>query len=74
VNSSDRRTTDPSGATTALIPLVAATTTVRPCSTARSRLIASCWALSSVYPNVALLVCTTSMPAPSRTVSVTRGS
>src|SRR4051794_13517156 len=35
-------TTRPSGAITALTPLVAATRTVRPCSTARSRPIASC--------------------------------
>ena len=48
VNSSDERTTEPSGATIAEMPLVAATTTVRPCSTARSRLIASCCSLSSV--------------------------
>ena len=39
VNSSDERTTVPSGATIAEIPLVAATATVRPCSTARSRLM-----------------------------------
>src|SRR5690606_19317467 len=34
--------TRPSGSTIALTPLVAATTTVRPCSTARTRDIASC--------------------------------
>ncbi len=36
-------TTLPSGRTTALTPLIAATTTARPCSMARSRAIASCW-------------------------------
>src|SRR5690606_37852697 len=35
--------TRPSGSTIALTPLVAATITARPCSTARSRDIASCW-------------------------------
>src|SRR4051794_12151416 len=74
VNSSDERWTDPSGATTAEMPLVAATTTLRPNSTARSRLIASCWALSSVYPKVALLVWTTIIPAPPRTTSCTSPS
>src|SRR5690606_20301126 len=43
VNSSESRTTLPSGRTMALTPLVAATTAARPCSTARSRDIASCW-------------------------------
>src|SRR4029453_9398417 len=63
-NSREERRTDPSGATTAEIPLVAAMTTLRPCSTARSRLSANCCSLSSVWPNVALLVWTTSIPAP----------
>jgi hypothetical protein len=39
-------TSAPSGVMTALMPLVAATRTVRPCSTARRRPMASCWALS----------------------------
>jgi hypothetical protein len=37
------RTTLPSGRTTALTPLIAATTTARPCSIARRRAIPSCW-------------------------------
>src|SRR4051794_35690305 len=74
VNSDDCRTMLPSGATTAEIPLVAATATVRPNSTARSRLMASCWALSSVYPKVALLVWTTIILAPPSTTSPTSPS
>src|SRR5829696_9289996 len=73
-NRSDDRVTVPSGATIAEIPLVAATATVRPNSTARSRLIASCCSLSSVKPKVALLVWTTIIPAPSSTTSRTRPS
>lgn len=42
VNSLLLCSTVPSGAITALIPLVAAATTARPCSTARSRYMASC--------------------------------
>ena len=45
------------------MPLVAATSTQRPCSTARSRPIASCCHVSSESPKVALLVWTTSTPA-----------
>ena len=74
VNNADARTTEPSGAMIAEIPLVAATATVRPNSTARSRLIASCCALSSVWPNVALFVWTTIMPAPPSTTSRTSPS
>ena len=47
-NSVEERTTDPSGAMTAEMPLVAAIATLRPYSTARSRLRASCCSLSSV--------------------------
>ena len=46
----------PSGPITALTPLVAATSTVRPCSTARTREIACCWYVISVKPKVALFV------------------
>ena len=64
----------PSGAITALMPLVAATSTARPCSTARSWPMASCWTVSPLRPNVALLVCTTSSLPPATTVSRTRSS
>src|SRR5699024_8771807 len=43
VNNSVDSTTLPSGRTTALTPLVAATTTALLCSMARSRAIANCW-------------------------------
>jgi hypothetical protein len=43
VNSLVCCSTVPFGAITALTPLVAATSTVLPCSTARTREIASCW-------------------------------
>ena len=43
VNTGDRASSEPSGAMIALTPLVAATTTARSCSTARSRDIDSCW-------------------------------
>src|SRR4051794_25019296 len=65
---------DPSGSTRPLTPTVETCTTARPASTARSRDIASCWVLSSVYPKVALLVWTTSRSAPPRTVSRTMSS
>lgn len=56
----------PSGAITALIPVVPATTTYRSCSTARSRAKASCWALMAAS-KVALFVGTASSWAPLRT-------
>lgn len=59
----------PSGATMALTPETADTTTDRLCSTARSRDIASCCTLISLSPYQALLVGTTSSSAPSRTAS-----
>ena len=57
----------PSGAMTPETPLVAATTTYRPVSMARSRLIANCWSIWAVWMNVALLVCTASSWAPCAT-------
>ena len=56
----------PSGAITPETPFVAATTTYRPVSMARSRVIANCWSIWSVWMNVALLVCTVSSCAPRR--------
>jgi hypothetical protein len=66
--------TVPSGAITALTPLVAATSTVRPCSTARTREIACCWYVIWVKPKVALFVGTASTWAPERTLWRTRSS
>ena len=50
VNSVDRSTIEPSGRISALIPLVAAISVDRPCSTARSREIASCCSVCPVCP------------------------
>src|SRR5262245_6158333 len=50
VNSFERSTIEPSGLISALIPLVAAMSIDRPCSTARSREIASCCSVCPVCP------------------------
>ena len=63
-----RASSRPSGAITALMPVVPATTTYRSCSTARNRANASCWALIA-SSKVALLVGTASSWAPLRTDS-----
>ena len=57
----------PSGAMIPVIPLVEATTTCRPLSMARTRVISNCWSSWLVRLNVALLVCTTSSRAPAST-------
>ena len=57
----------PSGAITPEMPFVEATTSQRPVSIARSRVIANCWSIWSVWMKVALLVCTVSSSAPLRT-------
>ena len=57
-------TTWPSGRTMPEMPLMAATTTQRPVSCARSRLISNCWASCPVRLNIALLVCTATNCAP----------
>ncbi len=74
MNSDEERTTEPSGAMMAEMPLVAVTATLRPNSTARSRLMASCCSLSAVWPKVALLVWTTIIPAPPSATSFTSPS
>ena len=74
VNSSVRWTTLPSGAMAAEIPDVAATRTQRPCSTARSRLIASCCFVSGVCPKVALFVWIVRTCPPASTVLRTSAS
>ena len=57
-----------------LIPLVDATTTVRPVSRARSRVIANCCSSWAVPVKDALLVCTVTSSAPLRTCAVTESS
>ena len=57
-------TTEPSGAITPVMPLMAATTTYRWVSIARSRLIANCWSIWAVWMNIALLVWTTTSWPP----------
>ena len=69
-----RRLQMTSGAMTALMPLVAATSTARPCSTARSRDMASCCSGCPVPAYVALLVWTTSSRPPPVTTSRTTPS
>ena len=66
--------TTPSGPMTADTPTVETCTVARPCSTARSRDIASCWVDSAVRPKEALFVGTTSSSAPLRTASRTTSS
>src|SRR5439155_21430130 len=61
----------PSGSTKPDTPTVEAISPGRPCSTAGSRTIASCW-VASARLNVALLVWVTSNCAPPVTVSRTR--
>jgi hypothetical protein len=64
VKSEVRCSTAPLGAMTALTPTVEICTVARPCSTARSRLIASCCVDSAVWPKLALFVWTTSTSPP----------
>ena len=59
--------TRPLGSMKALMPETAAFTTHRPVSTARMRLICSCWAEAAVNPYDALFTVTTRNRAPSRT-------
>ena len=56
----------PSGAISPETPLVVATATQRPVSIARSRVIANCWSVWSVWMKVAWLLCTTRSSAPLR--------
>ena len=60
----------PSGAMSPETPFVVATATHRPVSIARSRVIANCWSVWSVWMNVAWLLCTTSSSAPLRSWAV----
>jgi len=62
-------TTLPSGPITPDSPLVEATTSQRPDSRARRRVMANCWSTWSVWMKVALLVWTARSWAPCRTWS-----
>src|SRR5439155_4972859 len=66
-NKPNRWVTRPLGSMNALIPETAAFTTHLPVSTARMRLICSCWADAAVNPYDALFTVTTRNCAPSRT-------
>ena len=63
-NSSVRAVTRPDGSTNADTPETAASTTHRPVSTARIRLICRCWSDAAVKPYDALFTGTTMKVAP----------
>ncbi|GAA1512382.1 hypothetical protein GCM10009788_16170 [Nocardioides humi] len=62
--SEERAVTRPLGSTTAEIPFVDATATLRLSSTARARVISNCCSGWDVPKKVALLVCTVTSCAP----------